>query len=227
MNQPFTSRHVTSLITAPLLALLLVLLLAPLLAAAQDETGFYASAYGGVPAAPSTSFSEFRPTGPGVGGTAKFGGGLGFGAAVGRRFGNGWAVELALDERGNYLRRIGGVAVDGNIFSETVLLNGYYRFPARGAFRPYIGAGVGYVVALDIDVDRNGSEQEYSREGGVAVQAIVGVEYTLAPRWRLTGDARWGSVGSGTFTASAPGNTLIGKPKYRPASLNFGVSYLF
>lgn len=219
MNQPFKTRYVTYL-TA-------LLLLIPLSAAAQDEAGFYASAYGGVPAAPSTSFSEFRPTGPGVGGTAKFGGGLGFGAAVGRRFGNGWAVELALDERGNYLRRVGGVEVDGNIFSELVLLNAYYRFPARGALRPFIGAGLGYVIGLDIDVDRNGSEQEYSREGGVGVQAIVGAEYSLSPRWRLSGDARWSSVDSGTFKASTAGNMLIGKPKYRPASLNFGVTYLF
>lgn len=219
MNQPCKTHCVTCLTAT--------LLLAPLAAAAQDEAGYYASAYGGVPAAPSTSFSEFRPTGPGVGGTAKFGGGLGFGAAVGRRFGNGWAIELALDERGNYLRRVGRIAVDGNIFSEMVLLNGYYRFPARGAFRPYIGAGLGYVVALDIDVDRNGSEQEYSREGGAGVQAIVGVEYSVAPRWRLTGDARWTSVSSGTFKASTPGNTLIGKPRYRPVSLNLGVSYLF
>jgi opacity protein-like surface antigen len=219
MNQPFKSRYVTCLAA--------VLLPAPLTAVAQDQATFYASAYGGVPAAPSTSFSEFRPTGPGVGGTAKFGGGLGFGAAVGRRFGNGWAVELALDERGNYLRRVGGVAVDGNIFSELLLVNAYYRFPARGAVRPFIGAGLGYVIGLDIDVDRNGSEQEYSREGGVAAQAIVGVEYSLSPRWRLSGDARWSSVDSGTFKASAAGNMLIGKPKYRPASLNIGVSYLF
>ena len=219
MNQPFKTRYVTYL-TA-------LLLLIPLSAAAQDEAGVYASAYGGVPAAPSTSFSEFRPTGPGVGGTAKFGGGLGFGAAVGRRFGNGWAVELALDERGNYLRRVGGVEVDGNIFSELVLLNVYYRFPARGALRPFIGAGLGYVIALDIDVDRNGSEQEYSREGGVGVQAIVGVEYSLAPRWRLSGDARWSSVGSGNFKAATAGNALSGKPRYRPVSLNLGVSYLF
>lgn len=63
MNQPVTSRHVTCLITALLLALSLY----PLLGVAQDVPGFYVSAFGGVPAAPSTSFSEFRPTGPGVG----------------------------------------------------------------------------------------------------------------------------------------------------------------
>lgn len=219
MNQPFNKRYVTYITAAALLA--------PLSVAAQDEPGFYASVYGGVTAAPSTSFSESRATGPAVGGKVDFGGGIGFGAAVGRRFGNGWAAELALDERGNYLRRVGGVAVDGNVFSEVVYLNGYYRFPARGAVRPFIGAGLGYVVALDIDVDRNGTEQEYARQGGVAVQAVAGVEYSLSPHWSLSGDVRWSRIGSGTFKATTAGNTLSGKPTYQPASLNLGVSFLF
>ena len=219
MNQPFNKRYVTYIAAA--------LLLAPLSVAAQDEQGFYASVYGGVTATPSTDFSESRATGPAVGGKVDFGRGIGFGAAVGRRFGNGWAAELALDERGNYLRRVGGVAVDGNVFSEVVFLNGYYRFPARGAVRPFIGAGLGYVVAFDIDVERGGTEQEYSRQGGVAVQAIAGVEYSLAPQWRLSGDVRWSRIGSGNFKATTAGNTLSGKPKYQPASFNLGVSFLF
>lgn len=146
---------------------------------------------------------------------------------MGRRFGNGWAAEVALDERGNYLKRVGGVAIDGNVFSEVVFVNGYYRFPARGALGPFIGAGLGYVVALDIDVDRNGTEQEYARQGGLAVQAIAGVEYSLSPHWSLSGDVRWSGIGSGTFEATAAGNTLSGKPKYQPASLNLGLSFLF
>ena len=219
MNQPSNKRNVACITAA--------MLLVPLTVAAQDEPGFYASAYGGVTAAPSTSFSEFRAPGPAVGGKVEFGGGIGFGAAVGRRFGNGWAAELALDERGNYLNRLGGVEVDGNVFSEVVFLNGYYRFPARGAIRPFVGAGVGYVVAFDIDVDRNGTEQEYSREGGMAFQAIAGVEYSLSPHWRLNGDVRWSRIDSGTFTATNAGNTLSGKPKYQPASLHLGVSFLF
>ncbi len=219
MNQPFNKRYVTYLTAA--------VLLAPLSVAAQDAPGFYASAYGGVTAAPSTSFSESRATGPAVGGKVDFGRGIDFGAAVGRHFGNGWAAELALAERGNYLDRVGGVAVDGNVFSEVIFLNGYYRFPARGAVRPFVGAGLGYVVAFDIDVERDGTEQEYSREGGVAVQAIAGVEYSLSPHWRLSGDVRWSRIGSGTFEASTAGNTLSGKPKYQPVSLNLGVSFLF
>jgi outer membrane protein W len=110
---------------------------------------------------------------------------------VGRRFGNGWAAEVAWDERGNFLERVGDVAVDGNVFSTVVFLNGYYRFPAWGTVRLFIGAGLGYVIGLDIDVDRDGAEQEYSRRGGLAVQAIAGGEYSLSSRWSLSGDVRW------------------------------------
>jgi outer membrane protein W len=132
-----------------------------------------------------------------------------------------------LDERGNLLKRVGGVAVEGNVFSEVLFLNGYYRFPARGAVRPFIGAGLGYVIGLDIDVDRDGTEQEYARRGGLAVQAIAGVEYSLSSQWSLSGDVRWSRMGSGTFKASTAGTSLSGKPKYQPASLNLGASYRF
>jgi len=144
-----------------------------------------------------------------------------------QRYGNGWAAELAWDERGNYLERIGGVEVDGNVFSSVVFLNGYYRFPAWGTLRPFIGAGLGYITGLDIDVDRNGAEQEYSRRGGVAVQAIAGGEYNLSSRWSLSGDVRWAQMQSGTFKATTAGTTLSGKPKYQPTSLNLSVTYRF
>jgi opacity protein-like surface antigen len=219
MKQALKLRHVTCL-TA-------VVLLVPLPVAAQDEPGFYASIYGGPSAMPSTRFSESRATGPTLGGKVTFGRGIGFGAAVGQRYGNGWAAELAWDERGNFLKRIGGVEVDGNVFSSVVFLNGYYRFPARGTLRPFIGAGLGYVVGLDIDVDRDGTEQEYSRRGGVAVQAIAGGEYSLSSRWGLSGDVRWSRMSSGPFKATTAGTTLSGKPKYQPASLNLSVTYRF
>lgn len=219
MNQPSNHRYLAS-ITA-------VVLLVPIAVAAHDGPGFYASVYGGPSAMPSTSFSETRATGSAVGGKVTFGRGVGFGAAVGHRFGNGWVAELALDERGNFLKRVGGVAVDGNVFSEVVFLNGYYRFSPWRSVRPFIGAGLGYVVGQDIDVDRDGAEQEYSRQGGVAVQAIAGGEYSLSSRWSLSGDVRWSRMSSGTFKATAPGTALSGTPKYQPASLNLGVTYRF
>lgn len=219
MKQQRIQRHVAYIAAA--------VLLAPLSVSAQDEPGFYVSVHGGPSAMASTSFSESRATGSDVGGKVTFGSGIGFGAAVGRRYGNGWAAELAWDERGNFIDRIGDVAVDGNVFSSVVFLNGYYRFPVWGAVRPFVGAGLGYVVGLDIDVDRDGTEQEYSRRGGVAMQAIAGGEYSLSSRWSLSGDVRWSRMGSGTFKATTAGTALSGKPKYQPASLNLTVSYRF
>ncbi|MBN8503625.1 MAG: porin family protein [Burkholderiales bacterium] len=203
------------------------MLLAPLSVAAQEDQGLYASAYGGASAAPSTSFSETRSSAQDVGGKVSFGSGIGFGAAVGHRFGNGWAIELAWDERGNFLKRVGGVKVDGNVFSSVVFLNGYYRFPARGVVRPFFGAGLGRVLALDIDIDRDGKEQEYSRESGVAFQVIAGGEYTLSSRWSLSGDVRWSRISSGTFEPTTAGTALIGKPRYQPFSLNLSFGYRF
>jgi opacity protein-like surface antigen len=219
MNHPFNPRHIACIAAA--------LLLAPLAVAAQDEPGFYVGVYGGPSAMASTSFSESRATGAAVGGKVTFGSGIGFGAVVGQRYGNGWAAELALDERGNFLKRVGGIEVDGNIFSTVVFLNGYYRFPAWGAVRPFVGAGLGYVTVMDIDVERDGAEQEYSRQGGLAVQAIAGGEFSLSSRWSLSGDLRWSRMESGAFKATTAGNTLSGKPKYQPVSLNVGVSYRF
>jgi opacity protein-like surface antigen len=219
MNQLVNPRY-AACITA-------VVLLAPLSASAQDEPGFYASVYGGPSAMASTSFSESRAMGTALGGKVAFGRGIGFGGAVGQRYGNGWAAELAWDERGNFLKRVGGVAVDGNVFSTVVFLNGYYRFPAWGTVRPFVGAGLGYVIVLDIDIDRDGTEQEYSRKGGVAVQAIAGGEYSLSSNWSLSGDVRWSRMGSGTFKATSAGTTLSGKPKYQPTSFNLGFTYHF
>lgn len=202
-------------------------LLTPLSVAAVEKPGFYASVYGGPSAMASTRFSESRTTAAPVGGQVNFGYGIGFGTAVGYRYGNGWALELALDERGNTLKSIGGVPVDGNVFSEVVFLNGYHRFPARGSIRPFIGAGLGYVAVMDIDVERNGTEQEYSRQGGLAVQAIAGVEYSLSEHWSLSGDVRWSHMRSGTFKATTAGSALTGQPRYQPVSLNVSLSYRF
>lgn len=207
--------------------LFLAVLLTPLSAFAQDDPGLYVSVYGDFTAAASTNFSESRAVGPAVSGKADFGDGIGFGLALGQRFGNGWAIELAFDERGNTLNSVGGVEVDGNIFSEVLYLNGYYRFPERGLVRPFVGIGLGYVIGMDIDVDRDGAEQEYSRKGGTAIQAIAGVEYRLSDNWNLSGDVRWSKTSGGTFDATAAGNALTGEPEYEPLSLTLGVSYRF
>lgn len=204
-----------------------LLMLAALPVAAQDRSGFYVNAYGGSSSLASTSLSESRTSLPTLTGTASFGSGSGLGGAFGYRYGNGWAAELAWDYRSHDVKRIGGTPVRGDFASTTAFLNGYYRFQKVGMVRPFVGAGLGYVTEIDMDLSRDGSEQEYSRRGGLAIQAIVGGEVDLTDRWSVSADLRWSRMGSGSFKSTNAGAALNGKPKYQPTSVNLGVTYRF
>jgi outer membrane protein W len=201
----------------------------PFEAHAQEAPGLYANVYLGPSRLSSTGLTESRPAGGRIGDNAKFDGGIGFGGAVGYRYGNGWAAEVAWDYRRHGLKSVGGTPVDGDYASNTLFVNGYYRLPKWGAIRPFIGAGLGWTQEIDIDIERNGRELSYSRSGGVAFQAILGGEFELSSRWSLVGDVRWMRVGSRDFKAegAAADGTLTGQLKYQPISLNLGLTYRF
>ena len=202
-------------------------LVLPATALAHDRAGLYISAYGGTSSLASTTATESRPAAPTLSGKISLGSGMGMGGAIGHRYGNGWAAELAWDYRSHTLQRIGGSPVTGDFASTVAFVNGYYRFAKLGGVRPFVGAGLGYVTEVDMDVGRNGSEQEYSRRGGLATQWMVGAELDLSERWSVGADLRWSQMGSGSFKSSQAGAALGGKPKYQPTSVNLGVTYRF
>lgn len=202
-------------------------LMVPLSTSARDATGLYVSVYGGGSKLASSHFSESRTSMAPLSGQGDFGRGIGMGGAIGHRYGNGWAAELAWDYRRHDLKRLAGTAIQGDFASTTVFLNGYHRFHKVGKVRPFVGAGLGYVTEIDMDLSRAGSEQEYSRRGGLAVQAIVGGEMDVSDRWSVSADLRWTRMASGSFKATNPGASLGGKPKYQPTSINVGVTYRF
>lgn len=198
-------------------------------AVAQEKAGLYLNAYGGVSKLGSTKVSESRPLFQTLSGKASFGSGIGLGGAVGYRYGNGWAAEIAWDYRSHELKGIGNTAVTGDFASTVLFVNGYYRFQKTGVVRPFLGLGLGYVTEMDIDIGRAGTSSElgYSRRGGLATQAIFGGEFDLSPNWSLSADLRLSKLASGTFKAETAGSLIEGKPKYQPTSLNFGVTYKF
>jgi outer membrane protein W len=177
-------------------------ILASMPAVAQDRSGLYVSAYGGSSSLASTSLTESRTSLSTLTGKGSFGSGSGLGGAFGYRYGNGWAAELAWDYRSLEIKRLGGSPVVRDFASTTAFINGYYRFEKLGIVRPFVGAGLGYVTEMDMDLNRDGSEQEYSRRGGVAVQAIVGGEMELTDQWSVSTDLRWSEMGSGSFQSS-------------------------
>ena len=198
-------------------------------AMAQEKTGIYANLYLGSSNLSSSSITESRPALPLLAGSASFGSGLGAGGAVGYRYGNGWAAELAWDYRRHNMKRVGGVATTGDFASNTYFVNGYYRFARTGMVRPFVGLGLGWAQEIDIDIERGGQQLSYSRSGSTALQAIVGAEYELSERWSLVGDLRWMRVRSGSFKPenAAAGGLLLNQPRYQPVSLQLGLTYRF
>lgn len=204
-----------------------VALLASFNASAHDRSGLYVSAYGGASMLGSTRLAESREAMPTLSGKASFDGGIGLGGAMGQRYGNGWAAEVAWDYRRHDLKRIGAQRVSGDFASSVAFINGYYRFQKVSMIRPFAGAGVGYATEIDMDLSRDGAGQEYSRRGGLALQAILGGEMDITERWSVSADVRWIRLSSGSFKSTKAGAELSGNPKYQPTALHVGVAYHF
>ena len=222
-------RHSTRYVAPLLLSLL------PAAALAQAEPkGFYVTAYGQYSRIGSSSFTESGASGAGGGLTADFGAGTGLGGDVGYRYGNGWAVEVEWNYRSHSLdslRRGGAdLARDGDFASNVVLLNGLYRFASPRPWTPYLGAGIGWVQEIDLDITPvgGGAERSYSTGNRVAFQLIAGVEYALTPQWRLSADARWLRVGSVRMDNEyGNGGGSVSSLDYNPFSVQIGLRYSF
>ena len=149
---------------------------------------------------------------------------VGDGLGVGRAVGITAARALRLRQGGVNLAR------DGDFASNTVFINGLRRFSTASAWTPYVGAGIGWVQEIDIDITPtgSGSERGYSDGNEFAFQLIAGVEYTLTSKWSLTADTRYmrvGSVDLDNETGNADGKA--GPLKYNPFSVQIGIRYSF
>jgi opacity protein-like surface antigen len=218
-----------------LLGSLLCLSLMPAVALAQMEPkGFYATIYGQYSQIGSSSFTESGAQGLGSGLRADFNSGFGLGGDIGYRYGNGWAAEVEWNYRNHSLDTLrqggGNLARDGDFASNTIFINGLRRFSTDGAWTPYLGAGIGWVEEIDIDITPRGggTERGYSDGNEFAFQFIAGVEYEFTPQWSLTADTRYMRVGSVRLdNETGNSNGKVGTLKYNPFSVQVGVRYNF
>ncbi len=194
----------------------------------SDLNGWYASLYGTVSALPSSNLTETVQNASTLNGEAKFDTGKGFGGAVGKNFAKGrYALELAWDYQSAGLKSVGVTKVDGDYATNLFWVNGYRRFPNESRWTPYVGAGLGYVQEIDIDINRAGKESEYSRKGGLAAQAIIGVKRQVTTKWSIMADAKYMYIDKSPNRSSTIGNNLAKAPKYNPLSIHVGVVYDF
>ncbi|MFC3149374.1 outer membrane protein [Piscinibacterium candidicorallinum] len=225
------SKRFSSFFLGPLLCAGLL----PADAQAQTEPkGLYATLYGQYSKIGSSTVNETGARGAGNSLRAEFDSGSGWGGDIGWRYGNGWAAELEWNYRSHSLNglRLGGANFtrDGDFASNILMVNGLRRFPSTSTWTPYLGAGIGWVQEIDIDVkpDTGGTERSYSASSKFAFQLIAGVEYALTPQWRMTADARWLRVGSVRLDNEV-GNSggTVGPLTYNPLSVQVGVRYSF
>jgi opacity protein-like surface antigen len=205
-----------------------VLLVASSSLAASEPAGLYVSVYGQISWLDNSQFGLVAPASSVGGLQAGFSTGYGLGGDVGYRYGNGWSAEVEWNYRSHGLSdlKAGGVNLsnDGDFASNTILLNGYRRFPL-GSWTPYVGAGIGWVAEIDLDITSAGRETGYSSRNELAFQLIAGAEFALSRHWLFTADARYLRVGG--VTLDGPAGTRLEQPDYNPVSVQVGVRYLF
>ena len=192
---------------------------------------YYIKPHVGIGIVRDNDFDQAGVVTPGAGGDGEYETGWAAGLGVGYRYGNGWSAELDWEYRTNDNDTIGfsdgSRFDDGDIASNIFYLNGYYTFGTQDKrFRPFVGAGVGWVQELDLDLESGGAERSYSGAGDIAWQVMAGVETNLARDWRLQGELRYSRV-SGIDLDEEGGAGKIRDLDYDTWSVNLGLVYDF
>lgn len=201
----------------------------------SNEGKFFGKLYGGASMLRDQSISQTGVASAGATSDASFDTGMVAGGAAGYYFTNNISAELAWDYRSNSLDKAnfsdGTKFNDGDFASNIFFLNGYYHLDAilNSKFRPYIGAGLGYVQEIDIDLKNatSGVETSYSQDGELAYQFIAGTSYGLTENWDLTADVRYMRVDSINLKREGGGTAELRNVDYDPVSLTVGAVYKF
>jgi opacity protein-like surface antigen len=154
--------------------------------------------------------------------------GLVLGGAFGYRYNANIAAEVVWEYRSNDSETIVGKDVypEGNYASNIIYLNGLYYFEPWGSLTPYVGAGVGWMQEIDIDLERNGVETSYSNSGNFSYQGFVGVEYKLSAHWSVHTELRHAGGKSGTLEDEKT-KAKFSSLNYKPFTWQLGATYRF
>lgn len=129
-------------------------------------------------------------------------------------------------------RVVGGAAAgfENQLSTHAVLANFYYDFKPVGGFKPYLGAGMGWVRNVS-DVDRvplsGAAKEEHENEkDNFSWSVMAGVMYRISQGWRFEVGYRYidlGEVESGPFRDG----TVMTAESYVSHDLILGLVYRF
>lgn len=198
---------------------------------ALAEGNYYIKPHLGLSIVQDNDLAQTGVAAPGAEGDGSYDTGFAAGLAFGYRYGNGWSAEIDWEYRSNDNDEVSftdGTRFDnGDIASNVFYLNGYYTFEeAVGRLRPYVGAGLGWVQEIDLDLESGGIETSYSGDGDIVWQLMVGAEADIARNWRLQGGLRYGRI-TGVDLDAENGAGKIKNLDYETWTVAVGVVYDF
>jgi opacity protein-like surface antigen len=195
------------------------------------QGNFYLKPHVALSIVQDNDFAQSGVAAPGATGDGSYDSGFATGLAFGYRYGNGFSAEIDWEYRRNDNDLVvfsdGTRFGEGDIASNTLYLNGYYTFAeSLGRVRPYVGAGLGWVQEIDLDLETGGVETSYSSDGDIAWQLMAGIEAPLARNWRLQGEVRYTRV-AGVDLEQEGGAGRITDLDYDAWAVGVGVVYDF
>lgn len=205
-------------------------LVQPVLAEHPDEGRWYVRATTGLSWVDDTQASS-----QGVGtvdGTATIDVDAGFlaGMAVGFNYNSNWSAELVWEYRTNDSTTAladGARFTEGNYASNSFYANGVYSFRQSEPWSTYVGAGLGWLQEIDLDLEDSSGEQSFSGDGDIGWQLMAGVHYSFDPSWQLNAGVRYGDFGKVNLKAETSAAGEFQSIEYAAFTLDLGVAYLF
>ncbi len=111
----------------------------------------------------------------------------------------------------------------GSAVSNAWMVNALYNFTGfgmNGAWRPYVGGGLGMA---DLQIDKLNLDGDFDSDYSFAYQLMGGVAYDLNPNWSLNGEVRYFGVNDQDLS----NNDFSFKTPFHTIDLLFGATYHF
>ncbi len=192
-------------------------------ASASDSAHYYVKAYSGI-----SYMNDVTSSGVNSAIDIELDKGMVFGGALGYRYNANIAAEISWEYRSNDSETRWGTEFypEGNYASNLFYINGFYFFNAYGGLTPYVGAGLGWMQEIDIDLERNGVETSFSNSGEFSYQGFIGLEYRLSPQWSIHTELRHSGASSGVLKGENT-DMPFADLDYKPFTWQLGARYSF
>lgn len=194
-----------------------------------SDSKFYVKAYGGINIQGGQSFDQEGIATPGASGDLDLGTSFRSGASIGYFARPNWSVELTYDYLTNSSSADfsdGASFSDGDYSSVILFLNNYYHLKEIKGFKPFLGAGLGFIQEIDVDIENAGVETSFSTRNKLAFQIAAGTDYKITDSIDVFGSLSFISANDLDMESESTGSE-IKNINYTPFSLMFGAKYSF